>query len=173
MDLQKRKYFGINSILYVFEDMKLITKNRSAFYDYSIEKQYDAGIVLQWHEVKSIKSKQVNIKDAFIKLDNREFWIIWMDVPLYSKTSYNLAPWYNSKARRKLLFNKKELARISASLDVSGNILLPLEVFVTKNWRIKIKVWIAKLMRKIEKRQILKEKDIKRQMDRDIKNLKI
>jgi SsrA-binding protein len=67
------------------------------------------------------------------------------------------------------LVNKKELAKISAALDVSGTVLLPLEVFITQRGRIKMKIGLARLMRKVEKKQILKEKDIKRQMDREIK----
>lgn len=153
--------------------MKVITKNRMAFHDYEITKEYEAGIVLQWCEVKSIKTSNVNIKDSIVRLDNKELWIIWMDVPLYKKTSYNLVPNYEAKGKRKVLVNKKELAKISSALDVSWTILLPLELFVTKRGRIKIKLWIARLMRKIEKKQILKEKDIKRQMDREIKGMKI
>lgn len=152
--------------------MKIITKNRSAFYDYAIEKTYEAWLVLQWCEVKSIKTSNVNIKDSIVRLDNKELWIVGMDVPLYKKTSYTLVPWYQPKWKRKILVNKKELAKISSALDVSGNILLPLELFVTKNGRIKIKLWVARLKRKIEKKQILKEKDIKRQMDREIKWMK-
>ncbi len=152
--------------------MKLITKNKSAFHDYSIEKEYYAGLVLQWCEVKSIKTNHVNIKDSIIKLDAKELWIVWMDIPLYKKTSYNLVSGYQQKWRRKLLLNKKELAKISAALDISWNILLPLELLVTDRGRIKLKFWIARLMRKIEKKQILKEKDIKKQMDREIKQMK-
>ncbi len=153
--------------------MKVITKNRAAFHDYAIEKQYEAGLVLQWYEVKSIKTSNVNIKDSIVRLEKKELWIVGMDVPLYKKTSYALVPGYQPKGKRKLLVNKKELAKISAALDVSGKVLLPLELFITKRGKIKLKIWIAKLMRKIEKKQILKEKDVKRQMDREIKGMKI
>lgn len=153
--------------------MKVIMKNKMAFHDYAIEKEYEAGLVLQWCEVKSIKTSHVNIKDSIVRLENKELWIVGMDVPLYEKTSYILVPGYQPKGRRKILVNKKELAKISAALDVSGTILLPLELFITKRGRIKIKLWVARLMRKVEKKQILKEKDVKRQMDREIKGMKI
>ena len=152
--------------------MKVITRNKEAFHDYAIEKEYEAGLVLQWCEVKSIKTSHVNIKDSIVRLENKELWIVGMDVPLYEKTSYDLVPGYQAKGRRKVLVNKKELAKISAALDVSGTVLLPLEIFVTNRGRIKIKLGIARLMRKVEKKQILKEKDIKRQMDREIKGMK-
>ncbi|HCY20962.1 TPA: hypothetical protein DIC40_03795 [Patescibacteria group bacterium] len=79
-----------------------------------------------------MKTSHVNIKDSIIILDNRELWIVGMDVPLYEKTSYVLVPGYQPKGRRKILVNKKELAKLSAALDVSGTILLPLELFISK-----------------------------------------
>jgi SsrA-binding protein len=94
-----------------------------------------------------------------------------MDIPLYEKTSHILVPGYQPKGKRKLLITKKELTKISAQLDKSGTIAIPLEVFVTKTGFIKIKIGIGKLMRKVEKKQILKERDIKKQMDREMKHL--
>jgi SsrA-binding protein len=151
--------------------MKLISKNKHAYHDYQVDKEYEVGIILKWHEVKSIKGSHVNIKDAFIRLEDKELRILNMDIPLYEKTSHALVPWYQPKGKRKLLITKKELAKISAALDKSWTTIIPLEIFVNKNWLIKLKIGVAKLMRKIEKKQILKEKDIKKQMDREIKNL--
>ncbi len=94
-----------------------------------------------------------------------------MDVPLYEKTSHALVPGYQPKGKRKLLITKKELAKISAALDKSWTTIIPLEIFINKNWLIKLKIGVAKLMKKIEKKQILKEKDIKKQMDREMKHL--
>ena len=151
--------------------MKLISKNRHAYHDYQIDKEYEVWIILKWHEVKSIKASHVNIKDSIVRLQNKELWINNMDIPLYEKTSYALVSWYEPKGKRKLLVTKKELAKISASLDKSWTVIIPLEIYINKRWLIKIKIWIAKLIRKVEKKQILKEKDIKRQMDREIKHL--
>lgn len=151
--------------------MKLISKNKRAYHDYSFEKDYEAWIILKWHEVKSIKAWQVNIKDSIIRIENKWLWIIWMDIPLYQKTSPILVVWYQQKWRRKLLVNAKELAKLSAMMDKSGNMIIPLEIYLNKKWLIKLKIWVWKLMRKVEKKQILKEKDIKKQMDRDIKSM--
>ncbi|MFZ2151279.1 MAG: SsrA-binding protein [Candidatus Absconditicoccaceae bacterium] len=152
--------------------MKVITKNRYAYHDYSFDKEYDVGIILKGHEVKSIKGSHVNIKDSIIRMDNKELWIVNMDVPLYEKTSLSQIGGYVAKGKRKLLITKKELAKVSAMLDKSGNTAIPLEVYLDKRGLVKLKIGIGKLMRKIEKKQILKEKDIKKQMDRDIKNLR-
>jgi len=91
-------------------------------------------------------------------------------VPLYKMTSPNLVPWYNPKWDRKLLVTKRELAKISALTDKPWNVVIPLEIYINNRWLIKIKIWVGKLMRKVEKKQILKEKDIQKQMDRELRN---
>jgi len=149
--------------------MKIISKNRIAYHDYSFEKKYEVGIVLLWHEVKSVKIWQINIKDAIVRIQNRELWIKNMDIPLYKKTSPILAPGYQAKRDRKLLINKRELAKISALTDQAWNVIIPLKIYINDKWLIKLEIGIGKLMRKIEKKQILKEKDIKRDMDREMK----
>jgi SsrA-binding protein len=150
--------------------MKLISKNKIAYRDYQFEKDYEVGIILVWHEVKSIKMWQVNIRDAMVRIQNRELWIKNMDVALYSKTNPKAVPDYKAKWDRKLLIKKNELAKVSALLDKPGNVLIPLTIYLNKKWLIKLKISIWKLMRKVEKKQVLKEKDIKKQMDRDIRN---
>lgn len=149
--------------------MKLISKNKLAYRDYQFDKDYEVGIVLVWHEVKSIKMWQVNLRDSIVRIQNRELWIKNMDVPIYCKTNPKLIPDYKAKWDRKLLINKRELAKISALLDKPGNVLVPLEIYLNKRWLIKLKISIWKLMRKVEKKQVLKEKDIKRQMDRELR----
>ncbi|MFA5748034.1 MAG: SsrA-binding protein [Candidatus Absconditabacterales bacterium] len=152
--------------------MKIISKNRKVFHDYKIDKEYEAGIILKGYEVKAIKSGQVNIKDSIIRIEEGILIINNMDIPLYKKTSPIMVPGYLSKGKRKLLVNKKELAKISSATDKDGNVIIPLEIYVNKRGFIKLKIGIGKLMRKIEKKQILKERDIKKQMDKEIKRLK-
>jgi len=152
--------------------MKIISKNRHAYHDYQIDKEYEVGIILKWHEVKSIKTSHVNIKDSIIRLERKELWINNMDIPLYEKTAHILVPGYQPKGKRKLLITKKELAKISAELDKSGTVIIPLEIYINNKNLIKIKIGVAKLMRKVEKKQVLKERDIKTEMDREIKRMR-
>lgn len=152
--------------------MKLISKNKHAYHDYQIDKDYEVWIILKWHEVKSIKASHVNIKDSIIRLINKELRIMNMDVPLYEKTSYAIVSGYEPKGKRKLLITKKELAKVASAVDKSGTVIIPLEIFINKRGLIKVKIWIGKVLKKIEKKQILKEKDIKKQMDREIKTLR-
>jgi len=151
--------------------MKIISKNKHAYHEYQIDKEYEVWIILKWHEVKSIKASHVNIKDSIVRLDNKELWINNMDVPLYEKTSYALVPGYQAKSKRKLLITTKELAKVSSAIDKSGTVIIPLEIYINKRGLIKLKVWIGRAMKKIEKKQVLKERDIKKQMDREIKHL--
>lgn len=151
--------------------MKILTKNKRAYFDYEFSKFYSAGIVLQWHEVKSVKTSNLNISDAIAHLVGKELWLKNMDIPLYKKASIGVIGTYDPKQKRKLLLKKSEIGKIAGDLDKSWNILLPLEVFLTKTGWIKIKLWIWKLKRKIEKKQIIKERDISRQMDREIRGM--
>jgi SsrA-binding protein len=149
--------------------MKIITKNKAAYSDYEILDTYSVGIVLLWHEVKSIKWSHVNIKDAIVMVVGREIVINNMDVPLYEKTTSKVAGNYQPKWRRVLLANTLERAKIVSKTTKTWLAIVPLEVFISLNGRIKLKIGIGKLLRKVEKKQILKEKDIKREMDREMK----
>lgn len=155
--------------------MRIITKNKFAYSDYDIQQEFDAGIVLAWHEVKSIKTSNINIKDAIVKLDHdtKELYIINMDIPLYKKTSPDSVPGYEAKGRRKLLVNKKELAKIAASTTKTGLTIVPLAVRENLNRLIKIKIGVGKLRRQVEKKQLLKERDSARLADKEIKNLRM
>jgi SsrA-binding protein len=90
-----------------------------------------------------------------------------MDIPLYAKTSPLLVPHYQPKRKRKLLVNQRELAKIASAMDKPGIVALALEVFVTKSGFIKVKIGLGKLRKKIEKKQILKEKSIEKEMRKE------
>lgn len=152
--------------------MRILAKNKKATFDYDIEQTRDAGIVLAWHEVKACKMDHCTITEAIIRLDDKTktLQILNMDIPLYSKTQHNLAPGYLPKHPRNLLLNAREITRIASQIKQWwGIVVIPLEVFEASNRRIKLKIWLAKRRRKVEKKQILKEKDTDRQMRREIR----
>lgn len=153
--------------------MRSITKNKYAFLNYEVADKFDVWIVLQWHEVKSIKTSNVNIKDAIIKIMDSEMRITNMDVPLYSKTSRALAPSYEPKWRRKLLIQKKMITKLAERTNKTGYVLIPLELWVSKIGFIKLTIWLAKLRKKVEKKQVIKDRDIERQTQKEIKHLGI
>jgi SsrA-binding protein len=152
--------------------MKLITKNKAAYLDYDILDTYEVGIVLLWHEVKSIKWSHVNIKDAIVVVEGRALTLVNMDVPLYERTSPLIAPRYQAKGKRVLLVNKLELAKIVSKTTKTGLSIVPLELYTDKNGRIKLKIGVGKLRKKVEKKQVIKEREMKREMTKEMKQYK-
>jgi SsrA-binding protein len=108
--------------------MRSITKNKSASFDYEIIDSYDAGIVLEGHEVKSCKTGKCNISDGIIFVKNGKLSITNMDIPLYERTSPKAVPHYEPRGTRNLLMNKKELAKIVSSTTKTGHRIIPLEL---------------------------------------------
>ncbi len=149
--------------------MKLIRKNKQAYFNYEIVDTLEAWIVLLWHEVKSIKFWNCTVNDAIITFTEKELRLVNCSVSLYERTNPVNAQWYDPKQRRKLLITKQQLARIYSKTRKTWLHIVPLEIYETK-WRIKVKVWLGKLKKKVEKRSALKEKDTKRMMDKEIKN---
>jgi SsrA-binding protein len=152
---------------------KTIKKNKKAYLDYEVLEEYIFWIQLKWFEVKQIRLGNVDIRNAFCKFYNNELYIEELNIPLYEKTSSKMVPWYNPKRKRKLLGTKKELKKLLERTTKTWLTIIPLEIWCNhKCKRIKIKCALAKLRRKIEKKQIIKERDIKRDMDRTIKSFK-
>jgi len=150
--------------------MKSITRNKSASHDYEILDTRKAGIVLLGHEVKSIKTWQVNIKDAIIRVSDFELRIHNMDIPLYSRTSPIIAPNYDPRWVRKLLLNKSEIKKIILKTNKGSFHLVALDLHFSPRGRIKLTIWLAQRLKKVEKKQILKEKMLDRETAREIKN---
>ncbi len=153
--------------------MRIITKNKYANLNYDIVDKFDAGIVLAWHEVKSAKTWNVNIKDAIVKIIDNEIFITNMDIPLYSKTNINLVPGYQPKWMRKLLLKRKEIIKLGERTTKTGLTIIPLKFYEDIKKRLKMEIWLGKLRKKVEKKQIIKERDIQRESQKEIKNLKI
>lgn len=147
--------------------MKLITENRQARHEYFIEETYQTGIVLEGSEVKSIRAGNVNLKDSFCLISNGEVFIKNMHVAVYDKSgAYNTR---DSKRDRKLLLNKSEINRLIGKIGEKGYALIPLEVYFEGSL-CKIKIGLCKGKHVYDKKASLKERDIKRSMEREIKN---
>ena len=147
--------------------MKLITENRQARHEYFIEETYQTGIVLEGSEVKSIRAGSVNLKDSFCLISNGEVFIKNMHVAVYDKSgAYNTR---DSKRDRKLLLKKVEINRLVGKVAEKGYSLIPLEVYFEGSL-CKIKIGLCKGKHVYDKKVSLKERDIKRSMEREIKN---
>lgn len=145
---------------------KVQIKNRRAEFDYLIVDRYVAGIVLMGTEVKSIRAGKASLVDTFCYIHDGEVWVKNMYVAEYARGS-----WGNHAVRRdrKLLLQKKEIRQLSADTEAPGFTLVPLKLFVDENGRVKMQVGLCRGKKEYDKRQSLREKDDRREMDRAMK----
>lgn len=141
-------------------------KNKRARFEYFIEEEFTAGIVLAGTEIKSIRNGKASIIEAYCVISEGELWIRNMYIAPYENASF-----YTHKTRgdRKLLLNRKELSRIEKFLKVKGNTIVPLKVFLNEKGWLKVQIACAIGKKLHDKREDLKEKDDKREMDRAMK----
>lgn len=143
--------------------MKTIITNRKARYEYQLLHEFDAGLVLLGSEVKSLREGNATLTDSFIYIKDGEVWIKNLIISKY-KHNHSLDT-HNENRDKKLLLNKKEIDRISKSLSDTGVTVVPLLVFCSRN-KIKVKIAIARGKKLFDKRETIKERDIKREISR-------
>ncbi|MBQ9065267.1 MAG: SsrA-binding protein SmpB [Blautia sp.] len=147
------------------EGIKLIANNKKAYHDYFIEETFEAGIALAGTEVKSLRMGKCSIKEAFIRVENRELFVYGMHISPYEKGNiFNKDP----LRIRKLLMHKYEINRISSKLQEKGLTLVPLKVYFS-NSRVKVEVGLARGKKLYDKRQDIAKKDQRREAERDFK----
>jgi SsrA-binding protein len=143
----------------------MIALNRRARYEYTFIEEFDCGIILVGSEVKSVRMGNVTMVDAFIYIKDNEVWIKNLKVAAY-KSAHTLDK-HEENRDKKLLLNKKEITRIKRKLEDKGITAIPLGMFI-KNNRIKIKIAVAKGKKTWDKRSTIKERDLTREMQRNI-----
>ena len=140
--------------------------NKKAKFNYFIEDEYTAGIVLTGSEIKSIRNKNVSISDSFCEFnENDELFISKMYIKEYQNSTYNR----NSLSQRKLLLNKKELKKLKKKISDVGLTIIPLKLFINDSGLAKMKIAIAKGKKLFDKRHSLKEKEVKRDLEKSRK----
>lgn len=143
--------------------MGAILTNKKAYFEFSILEEFICGIVLVGSEVKSIKNSEATISDSFIYFKNGEIWIKNFKVSKY-KQSHALEK-HEENRDKKLLLNRKEINEIEKYLKDRGITAVPLEAFYSKN-KVKVKIAVVRGKKLFDKRQSIKEKDIKRDLER-------
>lgn len=143
-----------------------LVSNRRAFHDYEILDTYEAGLALKGTEVKSLREGGGSLQEAYVKTLKGEIWLIGAHI-----APYRFGNIHNHEERRdrKLLLHKREIAKLEVAVQQKGMTLVPLGMYLKKG-RVKLKVGVAKGKKKADKRSSLKEKDVKREMQRAIKN---
>ncbi len=138
-------------------------RNKKASFEYFFVDTYTAGIVLTGTEIKSIRAGKASLVDAFCVITNGEIWVQGMNISPYFYGSYA-----NHEARRprKLLLNRKEIKILDSDSQAPGYTIIPTLVFIDDNGRAKMNIALAKGKKEYDKRQTLKAKEDKREMDR-------
>lgn len=133
--------------------------NKKAYYNYFIENELEAGIVLVGTEIKSVKQGSINIKDSYIRIKNNEAYIVNMYIEKYkSGNIFNHEP----TRERKLLLHKKEINKLSEKISRDGYTLIPLKVYI-KNGKAKILIGLARGKKLYDKRESIKKRDLERE----------
>lgn len=147
---------------------KVNIKNKRARFEYEIIDTYTAGIVLTGTEIKSIRDSKASIAESFCEFsDKGELFVINMTIEEYLYgTYYNHKP----KAERKLLLNKRELKKLQKEVSTKGMTIVPLRLYINDNGLAKIEIALAKGKKLYDKRDTIKDRDVKRDLDRIKKN---
>lgn len=145
---------------------KINIKNKKAFFEYEIIDKYVAGIQLQGTEIKSIREGRAGLVDSYCQFFSGELYVKNMHISEYKFGSLNN---HESKRERKLLLQKRELDKLERKLKESGLTLVPLRLFMTDSGLAKLEIALAKGKKTFDKRETLKRKDAKRDIDRAMK----
>ncbi len=141
-------------------------KNKRATFDYEFVDTFTAGIVLTGTEIKSIRLGKASLVDTYCYFNNGELWVKNMHITQYSYGSYNN---HVERRERKLLLNRKELRNLEADSKSPGFTIVPARLFINEKGLAKLVIALAKGKKEFDKRQSLKEKEDRREMDRAFK----
>lgn len=140
-------------------------RNKKAFFEFNIEKTYEAGIVLQGTEVKSLRAGHASFTDSFAFIHHGEIWLKDLYIKEFEHGSYNN---HDTRRNRKLLLNREEIRKIDNALKQKGLTLVPLRIYFKKG-KAKVEIGLAKGKKLFDKRASIAEKDVKRETERQLK----
>ena len=150
--------------------MSLIANNKKASFQYHILEKIEAGLVLEGHEVKSLRYGKVSIAEAYAEADKGELWLINSDISYYSNSAKFFS--YNPKRIRKLLVHKKEINKIQGKIEKEGMTIIPLRLYFNSRGFVKIEIAVAKGKKLYDKREDKKQKDWNKHKQRLLRNFK-
>ena len=146
--------------------MKVIANNKKARHEYFVDEVYEAGLVLTWTEIKSIRNGKVSIKEAYAKIINGEVLILGMNISPYEQGNrFNVDP----LRPRKLLLHRREINKLIGKIKVGGVTLIPLRIYLNDRGRAKIEIAVARGKKLYDKRDTIAKRDTERKMQRAMK----
>ncbi len=146
----------------------LVASNRKARHDYHIEDVYEAGLVLSGTEVKSLRAGRASLIDGFASIERGEAWLENVHIPEFEQGSWTN---HTTRRKRKLLLNRKEIAKLAGKVSESGYTLVPLSLYF-KDGYAKVELGLAKGKKAYDKRQSLKERDAQREVHKAVREYK-
>ena len=147
--------------------MKILAENKKAYFNYQILEKFEAGISLIGQEVKSLKTRGMNLAGNYVILKDEE--VFWVGANIHPYQPKNAPPDYNSERSRKLLLKKSEIKYLIGKSQQRGLTLVPLKLYTTKSGRIKLEFAIARGKKKFDKREKIKKREIERKIERVLK----
>jgi SsrA-binding protein len=144
------------------DTVKIICRNRKALFEYTIEALYEAGLVLKGTEVKSLRQGKASINDAYARFKDGEIYLYNAHISPYSPAALDS---HNPERPRKLLLNRWELKRLLGKTQERGFTLIPLRMYF-KNEHAKVEIALARGKRKADKRETIRQREEKREMER-------
>ena len=147
-------------------DPQVNIKNRKAAFNFHLEQVFTAGIKLTGTEIKSLRDSQASLTDSYCIFRKGELWVKSMYIAEYTQGTYNN---HEPRRMRKLLLNKRELKKLNASVREKGFSIVPVRLFISERGYAKLEIALAKGKKSFDKRQSIKQKDTKRELDRALK----
>lgn len=147
-------------------EKKVLTTNRKAFHNYEILEKIEAGIVLSGHEVKSARRSNISLVDSLVRFSKGEAFAENVFIAPYEQISSHIME-YDSKRKRKLIMHKSEINKLNAKVKEKGLTVIPLEVYIAPNGKIKMLIGLGKGKRAYDKKESIKKKDISRELARE------
>lgn len=143
---------------------KLIAQNRKARHDFHIEDTFEAGLVLQGTEVKSLRAGRASLVDGFAEVDRGEMWLVNVHIPEYTEGTWTN---HEPRRRRKLLMHRSEIEKINKRVAERGLTIVPLQLYF-KDGRAKVEIALARGKKSHDKRHAIAEKEAKREAERAV-----
>ncbi len=144
-------------------EIKVVSTNKKARFEFFILETFEAGLVLKGTEIKSVRSGQISLQEAYVRTNGAEIWLIGAHIAPYEHAS---AFQHDPKRDRKLLMHKKEIRKLYDEVRIKGMTLVPIRVYL-KGGRAKLEIGLAKGKKQYDKRESIKERDVERESSRN------
>lgn len=150
------------------ENIKVVTNNKKAYHEYFVKDTLECGISLKGSEIKSIRDGKVSIKESWCNIVNGELFVNGMNISKFS----NCSDYFNHEELRvrKLLAHKSEIEKLTKELTLKGMTLVPLKVYLNNRGKVKVEIGLCKGKHNYDKREVNKQRDAKRDIERVLKN---